>query len=68
MKERLFNGAHFTKQAINLGGVNRSDSSNSQSADLIKRAKKEREDREEKRVQERACMRIQVSLLSDLKC
>lgn len=61
MKPQLFNGAHFSRQAIDLGGTKRVEGVNSQ-GDLIKRAKKEREEREEKRIQERACVKIQVSL------
>lgn len=55
---QVFSGAFVSRQAINLGGLNRSDA-NSQS-DLVARARQQREEREDRRKRDSSAVKIQV--------
>ncbi|KAL8279265.1 hypothetical protein RQP46_008302 [Phenoliferia psychrophenolica] len=55
----IFNGAHTSRQAINLGGAS-SSGSEQQPSSLIRRAIQQREEREHHRQRDRAAARIQV--------
>lgn len=54
----IFSGSHVSRRTINLGGATRPEGTSQN--DLIKRAKRQREEREEQRVRERAAAKIQV--------
>lgn len=54
----IFSGSHVSKRTINLGGATRQEGTSQD--DLIKRAKRQREEREEQRLRERAAAKIQV--------
>lgn len=60
----MFTGSHIQRQAINLGGSSRQADSGAQPGDLIKRAKREREERELNRKKDTAAAKIQVSSTS----
>ncbi|SCZ97871.1 BZ3500_MvSof-1268-A1-R1_Chr3-3g06425 [Microbotryum saponariae] len=59
MASPLFNGSGVARRAINLGGAHRSSETSHQ--ELMQRAKREREGREEGRRREGAAIKVQVS-------
>lgn len=60
----IFSGSSTRRPPINLGGQQRNPPGNSQ-AELIRRAKHEREEREAARLQERAAVKLQVSFAGE---
>lgn len=64
---QLFSGSHVSRPSINLGG-SRGSSSEQQAGDLIERARREREAREDQRKRERAAVKLQVSIEYRIAC
>jgi hypothetical protein len=57
----IFSGSSSHRPIINLGGIARHSSEGNSQADLIQRAKREREERELGRLKQKASIKIQVS-------
>lgn len=60
----IFSGSSTIRPVINLGGLARNTGDGNTQADLILRAKKEREERELGRLKQKACIKIQVGVPS----